>query len=325
MLTTHVYLVPRWRMSGALPLLHLCVFMAWTVTAVPFMFTQYVCPTWRDSARVLSGCKSMSGGKYVVFLAATETTRGFPSLVVSPSFGMRCCREAKPQLTLGFPLLINSISLNVITFARRLLDQQLMLPNRAEFMCSLFSHMRCLARLKCPMRSVSWKDKPQQFVCTPQLLVYELRSCKLSAKKGNYVWVWQMRSCPTHALKKQGGRRGVAPPIPNLGSRFSEWSTPPQRRFTPVKWSQYPLGGLVVPITSITIVFRRERFQSLPGCDPRMGPTRVYVLITTTLCRPVCAGQTIPIFGSTYDWNVGPCIELLILTMERIHSVVESL
>ena len=47
---------------------------------------------------------------------------------------MICRREAKPQLTLGFSLLINSISLNVITFACHVLDQQVMLPNRAKLM-----------------------------------------------------------------------------------------------------------------------------------------------------------------------------------------------
>jgi hypothetical protein len=34
MLTTHVRLVPRLRMSGALPLLFLCAFMVWTGTTL---------------------------------------------------------------------------------------------------------------------------------------------------------------------------------------------------------------------------------------------------------------------------------------------------
>jgi len=74
-----------------------------------------------------------------VFLAATGAMTGCPSSVVSLSFGMICRREAKPQLALGFPLLINSISLNVITFACHVLDQQVMLPNRAELMRSFLA------------------------------------------------------------------------------------------------------------------------------------------------------------------------------------------
>jgi hypothetical protein len=45
----------------------------------------------------------------------------------------------KAALTLGFPCLINSMSLNVITFACHVLDQQLMLPGCAEFMLSFLA------------------------------------------------------------------------------------------------------------------------------------------------------------------------------------------
>jgi hypothetical protein len=124
-------------MSGVLPLLHLYAFMAWTVTTLPLTFIQYVCPIRRDSVRELSGYKSMSPGKYS--WQPTETMRGCPSPVVNPSFGMERRREAKPQLTLGFPLLIYSMLLNVITFACHVLDQQLMLPSCAEFMRSFLA------------------------------------------------------------------------------------------------------------------------------------------------------------------------------------------
>jgi hypothetical protein len=37
-LTAHLHLVPRLRMSGAVPLLTLCAFMAWTRKTLPFLY-----------------------------------------------------------------------------------------------------------------------------------------------------------------------------------------------------------------------------------------------------------------------------------------------
>jgi hypothetical protein len=84
-LITHLHLVPRLRMSGALPLLHLYVFVAWARTALLFAICVfvYVC----EFLIVFSGnfeCGScMLGVRY--------TSRPFFSIFVCPSV----CSETK--------------------------------------------------------------------------------------------------------------------------------------------------------------------------------------------------------------------------------------
>lgn len=58
-LITHFYLVPRWRMSGAIPLLQLCAYMEYVRTNVPVRFRQrrFVCGV-KQTVWVLLCCAS---------------------------------------------------------------------------------------------------------------------------------------------------------------------------------------------------------------------------------------------------------------------------